>query len=78
MSVKISLSTLLTLTLTLTLLTLTLTLSLFVDVALQAASILKNHDFENLQSSLDALDRLSRPHRPRVVGAVLNNSFQKG
>ena len=36
--------TLLTLTLTLTLLTLTLTLSLFVDVALRAASILKNHD----------------------------------
>ena len=40
---------LLTLTLTLTLLTLTLTLSLFVDVALRAASILKNHDFENLE-----------------------------
>ena len=30
-----------------------------------------------LESSLDALDRLYRPDRPRVVEAVSNNSFQK-
>ena len=33
--------------------------------------------FEILKSSLDALDRLYRPDRPRVVEVVLNNSFQK-
>ena len=32
----------------------------------------------NSKSSLDALDKLYRPDRPRVVGGVLNNSFQKG
>ena len=31
-----------------------------------------------LKSSFDALDRLYKTDRPRVVGAVLNNSFQKG
>ena len=31
--------------------------------------------FNFLKSSLDALDRLYRPDRPRVVGAVSNNSF---
>ena len=31
--------------------------------------------FKILKSSLDALDRLYRPDRPRAVGAVLNNSF---
>ena len=35
----------------------------------------KNQIFK---SSFDALDRLYSPDRPRVVGAVLNNSFQKG
>ena len=31
-----------------------------------------------LESSLDALDRLYRADGPRVVEAVVNNSFQKG
>ena len=30
------------------------------------------------KSSFDAFDRLYRPDRPRVVGAVLNNSFPRG
>ena len=34
--------------------------------------------FKILKSSFDALDRLYRPDRPRVVEAVLDNSFQKG
>ena len=33
--------------------------------------------FQILKSSFDALDRLYRPDRPRVVEAVLDNSFQK-
>ena len=31
-----------------------------------------------LQAIFDALDRLYRPDRPRVVEAVSNNSLQKG
>ena len=34
--------------------------------------------FKILKSSLDALHRLYRIDRPRVVEAVSNNSFQKG
>ena len=32
----------------------------------------------SFKSSVEALDRLYRPDRPRVVGVGLNNSFQKG
>ena len=39
------------------------------------ASGKKNKLFKILKSSLDALHRLYRPDRPRVVEAVLNNSF---
>ena len=34
--------------------------------------------FKILKSKFDALDRLYRPERPRVVEAVLDNSFQQG
>ena len=32
-------------------------------------------NFAKIKSSFDALDGLLRPDQPRVVGAVLNNSF---
>ena len=38
----------------------------------------KVSSFQISKSSLDALDRLYRADRPRVVEAVLNNSFQRG
>ena len=48
------------------------------EITIPDPDVQKIELFKILKSSLDALHTLYRPDRPRVVEAVLNNSFQKG